>query len=148
MDQKKIISVLSLLLLAASVFAQSNDVIDDVLAQNKLTCGNGAYLTLTAAGMIEDSLTPEEALDVLKQKGWINDSRESSDCMSLGEYSLALMQGFDMKGGIMYSIFKAPRYASRELGYKGYISREPGAYRTLSGAEAISILGQVIRRGE
>ena len=129
------------------VFAQSNNIIDDVLAQEELSCGNGAYLALSASGLIEEAFTPEQALDFLKANGWINEKRQSSDSMSLGEYSLALMRGFEMKGGLMYSIFKAPRYASRELGYKGYISREPGAYRTLTGSEAISILGQVIRRG-
>ena len=146
MDMKKLISLILFVITASFLYSQSNEVIDDVLSQDKLTCGNGAYLALNAAGLIEDDLSPEMALEVLKEKGWIKDKRLSSDVMNLGEYSLALMQGFSMKGGIMYSIFKAPRYASRELGYQGYISREPGAYRTLSGSEAVSILGQLIRK--
>ena len=131
---------------AAVLSAQSNDIIDSVLGQEKLTCGNGAYLALTAAGLIEDDASVDDALMVLKKNNWIGESRSASDEMSLGEYSFALMQGFDIPGGLMYSLFPSARYASRELGYLGYISRDAGAYRSLKGSEAVSILGQILRK--
>ena len=55
------------------------------------------------------------------------------------------MEIFNMKGGIMYTLFPSPRYASRELGFKGYIKSDYGAYRTVSGREAIQILGRILR---
>ncbi|MBN2628352.1 MAG: hypothetical protein JXA95_16930 [Spirochaetales bacterium] len=128
-----------------SLSGQSNEIIDKVLSQEKLTCGYGAYLTLNAAGYVGDEATPEEALSLLQDMGWMKKSKAADDFMSLGEYSLALMQGFSLKGGIMYSLFPAPRYASRELGFKGYIARDSGAYRSLTGNEAISMLSQIIR---
>jgi hypothetical protein len=128
-----------------SLNGQSNDIIDKVLSQEEISCGYGAYLALNAAGYVEDETTPEEALSLLKEMGWMKKTKESDDIMSLGEYSLALMQGFSLKGGLMYSLFPAPRYASRELGFKGYIARDSGAYRSLTGNEAISMLSQIIR---
>ncbi len=127
------------------VFSQSNDLIDETLSQIQLSCGNGAYLALTAAGLISENSTDEEAVSFLKQEGWIGKSRSADEPMTLGEYSLALMKSFSMPGGIMYTIFPSARYASRELGYLGYISKDSGAYRSLSGSEAVSILGQIIR---
>lgn len=143
--EKFVIGVV-LCLSAASVSAQSNDIIDVVLKEQELTCGNGAYLVLTAAGMIDEGVTPAEALAELKELGWIGSGRETDDSMSLGEYSAVIMRSFSMPGGIMYSITKSPRYASRELGYLGYISSDPGAYRTLKGNEALSILGLIVRK--
>ena len=143
---KYFITGILLAVLSLSLSAQSNEIIDTVLSQKNLSCGNGAYLALSGAGLIDQSLSPEEALDSLKDLGWISESRQSGAPMTLGEYSTAVMQGFALKGGLMYTLTKWPRYASRELGFKGYISRDAGAYRTLSGSEAVSILGMVIRR--
>lgn len=145
MKLRKLLVITAFFLTSAALFAQSNEIIDDILGQKALTVENGAYLGLSAAGLIGDDLTPEEALNFLKDEGWIKAKRNSGDEMSLGEYSLVLMKGFSMSGGMMYTIFQSARYASRELGYKGYISRDAGAYRSLSGSEAISIIGQIVR---
>ena len=146
MNTRKNFALVVLFIIGTSLFAQSNEIIDDILSQERLTCANGAYAALTAAGLIADESSPEDAFTYLKDQGWIRQSRQANDEMSLGEYSFALMKGFSMSGGIMYTIFPSPRYASRELGYMGYISRDAGAYRGLGGSEALSILGQVLRR--
>jgi len=141
------ILVLFIFFIGTQLFAQSNEIIDEILVQERLSVENGAYLGLTAAGLIVYDLTPTEALSFLKEKEWIRDNRNPGDEMSLGEYSFILMKGFSMSGGLMYTLFPSPRYASRELGYKGFISRDAGAYRSLSGSEAVSIIGQIVRSG-
>ena len=130
------------------LFAQSNEIIDDVLSQKELSCGNGAYLILTASGKISEDSTTEEALAFLKEKKWIKKDRTIVDAMSLGEYSLAVMKSFSLTGGLMYTLFPSGRYASRELGYKGYIRRDQGAYRSVRGTEAISLIGTIARSME
>lgn len=145
MNNSKYIIILLFILSGICLFAQSNEIIDDILTQEKLSCGNGAYLALTAGRLISDSATREDALIYLQNQGWINNQKEISDEMSLGEYSLAVMKTFRISGGLMYTFFPSARYASRELGYLGYISQDAGAYRKLSGSEAISIIGQITR---
>ena len=145
MDTKKIIISSLFLLAAVIVSAQSNEIIDDILEQDKLSCGNGAYLALSAGGLIPVDSSTEEAAAFMIERGWLSSAKSETDEMSLGEYSLAIMKAFKIKGGLMYTLFPSPRYASRELGYLGYISRDSGAYRTLGGGEAVSILGQILR---
>jgi hypothetical protein len=62
----------------------------------------------------------------------------------LGEYAYILMKAFHMQGGIMYSIFPGPRYASRELAFLEMIPGSASSGRTLSGEEVIRILGNVL----
>lgn len=146
MNIRKLVILAILFISGARLFAQSNEIIDDILSQDRLSCENGAYVVLTATGLVSEESSPEDALAYLKEQGWIGKNRTATDDMSLGEYSLAIMKGFSMTGGLMYTIFPSARYASRELGYSGYISRDAGAYRGLGGSEALSILGQVLRR--
>jgi hypothetical protein len=129
--------------------AQSNKIVDDLLLETTASYGNASYMVLTAAGLIPESAEEEDALAEAVKRGYNPKGKGIYSPISLGEYSHMLMQVFDIGGGIMYSIFPSPRYASRELGFKGYIKRDFGAYRNVSGREAIQILGRILReRGE
>ena len=145
MNMKKILIFTLFSIFSAGIFAQSNDIIDDILKQDYLSCGNGSYLVLTAGNLIADSATVEDALSFSKKQGWISEKISAADKMSLGQYSLAVMKTFKISGGMLYTLFPSARYASRELGYLGYISRDSGSYRNLNGNEAISIIGQIVR---
>ncbi|MDC7125180.1 MAG: hypothetical protein PQJ46_06425 [Spirochaetales bacterium] len=146
MNIRKIVLSSLFAITCAFTYAQSNEVIDEVLVQDKLTYGNGAYLVLTASEIIDESFSLEEAMSAGKEMGWIKDKKQIDAPISLGEYSFLIMKSFDMKGGLFYSIFPSPRYASRELAYQGYISKDSGAYRKLSGQEALSLIGQIVRK--
>ncbi len=145
----KNIMVWSLLLLSASgVFAQSNEIIDEVLLQQELSCGHGAYLVLSASAQEEDAASVEDAWQTLLASPWASGlaaDKEAGDPMSLGEFAYLVMQAYEIPGGLMYRIFPSPRYASRELGFKGIIARDAGAYRNLSGQEALAILSTTAR---
>ena len=134
-----------LLFLPAFLFSQSNDVIDGLLEEEKATYGKAVYMVLSAAEMISEDATADEALTALEQAGWKVKMKAAEEPIQLGTYAYIVMRAFEIKGGIMYTLFPGPRYASRELGFKGYIKRNAGAYRTLSGREALRILGRVLQ---
>lgn len=50
------------------------------------------------------------------------------------------MKAFGINGGLMYSIFPGPRYAFRELVYKGIITRNTNPGGRLSGTNALRII--------
>jgi hypothetical protein len=133
------------LILPALLFPQSNHIIDQLLQEEKATYGKAAYLVFTAAGTLREEESEEEAMKELEKAGLKPGDAGPEDPISLGRYSYLIMRAFSMGGGLFYSLFPSPRYASRELGFKGYIREDSGAYRTLTGREAIAILGRVLR---
>ncbi|RKX76661.1 MAG: hypothetical protein DRP87_11260 [Spirochaetes bacterium] len=130
--------------LVFSMPAQSNAVLDSLLEEEKATWGKCSYLVLSAAGIIPEDASEEDAMRTIMERGWQRREKATDEPIKLGRYSFLIMQAFDLKGGIMYTIFRSPRYASRELGFKGFIRGDSGAYRTLTGEEAVRILGRVL----
>jgi hypothetical protein len=133
-----------LLFLPTFLFSQSNAVIDGLLEEEKATYGKAVYMVLSAAELIAEDATAEEALSALEKTGWKVKMKPAEEPIQLGTYAYIVMRAFEIKGGLMYTLFPGPRYASRELGFKSYIKRDAGAYRTLSGREALRILGRVM----
>ncbi len=141
------IGFLAVLLLALSLSiagAQSNDTLDRVLAEEQLTYGSAAYLAATATALAEDDTAPDQVPQILEQKGGGLAGKTASDPIDLGEYSFLLMQTFELPGGMMYRIMPGPRYAVRELAFRGVIPSPafPGA--SITGLEAVRILEQVL----
>ena len=135
---------IGLLLAAGSLWGQSNELLDVLFEEPEATLEQAAYLVLTASGRIPDDSSPAEAAASLRDQGWTVPERSADEPLTLGEYSYLLMQAFELKGGVMYRIFPGPRYAGRELAYLKLIRADTSPYRTLSGEEAIGILGRLL----
>ncbi len=130
------------------VFSQSDELIDNLLNERYAEFGKAAYLVLAGANLISSdaSVTKagKEAIAFLKNSGWHIRIQNPDSAMSLGEYAYIIMRAFKIKGGIMYTIFPCPRYASRELYYLGFITGSKDPFRKISGEEAVSILQSVL----
>lgn len=152
MKRKTIVQILLFgavhLFLPALLFPQSNHIIDQLLQEEKATHGKAAYLVFTAAGMMREEESEDEAMKELGGAGLNTGGAGPEEPITLGKYSYLIMRAFSMGGGLFYSLFPSPRYASRELGFKGYIRGDSGAYRNLTGREAVAILGRVLRNRE
>ena len=128
--------------------AQSNEVLDAVLAQPSLSYASAAYLVGTASGHLADTVAPEDAVSQLEQAGLGIPGRKADDPVSLGDFSYMLTRAFGIHGGIMYTILPGPRYATRELAYLDIISGPAKPGMTLPGERALRILEQVIHSRE
>lgn len=128
--------------------AQSNEVLDNVLAQASLSYANAAYLVGTAAGRVPETATPEEAVPQLEQAGWGLPGRGASDAVTLGDFSFMLTRAFDIHGSLMSWILPSPRYATRELAYLDIISGPAKPGMSLSGDRALRMLERVLNRKE
>lgn len=139
-----LIGGLMLFLALSQSAAQSNETMDQFLEQEKASCGHSAYMILTAVGLLDEEASVEEALAVLAETEVKGPSGPANETITLGEYSYLLMQALEIEGGLMYRLFPGPRYAARELKYLDLIPGESSPRRSLSGAEAVQILGRAL----
>jgi hypothetical protein len=124
--------------------SQSNQLLDQILAQPRLSFGQAAYLLLTAAQKLPEQSSPEQAAEALASSGWKVKGRPAEEPITIGEYSYLLMQAFGIRGGLFYHLFPGPRYAARELAYRRLIKGKAYPGRPLSGEEAVYMLGAVM----
>lgn len=104
----------------STAWAQSNQMIDALLAQKPAEVGHTAYLVLTAANLIPESATAEQALSTAQERGWVSNRAQTTDPTTFGVLSFLLMEAFEESGGLMYRFFPGPRYAAREVAHQGW----------------------------
>lgn len=142
--KKLALLVLFLSLIAGLAGAQSNNVIDLILGQDNATAASAAYVTLAAAGSIDDMTSPEEAFGLAARNGWLSEETESDDPITFGAFSHLLMQSFGKGGGLMYLIFPGPRYAAREVVYRGWSAEDKGPNEPISGEFMLRVTGNFL----
>ena len=130
------------------LMAQSNKVLDAVLGEASLSYANAAYLVVTAAGSVPDTITPEDAVPQLEKAGWGLPGRGPDDAVTLGDFSYILTRAFGVPGGLGYWVLPGPRYATRELAYLDIISGPAKPGMSLSGERALRILERMLDRRE
>jgi hypothetical protein len=141
--------VLALLLFSAlCIPAQSNDVLDRILAEEQLTYASAAYLLLVATGKAVEETSPTQAVARAEQEGIALKGVSAAEGLSIGQYSFMLMRAFQLTGGIMYRIVPGPRYAAREMEYAGVIQGPAIPGMALSGNEALRMLERVLHSRE
>jgi hypothetical protein len=124
--------------------AQSNALIDDFLAEESASFGKAVYFVMAASAIIAEDSSLEGAVNALEARGWLAKGKKPDESITLGEYSLLIMKAMDIRGGIMYRIFPRPRYAARELDYLGFIVGKSHPGRSISGEEALRMLGRIL----
>ncbi|GHU25475.1 hypothetical protein FACS1894164_14920 [Spirochaetia bacterium] len=116
--------------------------LDLLLATEKINYGMAARFVLPAAGILPERTTQAEAFASAQERGWL--SVQSDEPATLKGISLLIMQAFDVKGGIMYSIFHSQRYAYREMVYKQLIQGTTDPDMPVPGEFLIRMLGNVV----
>ena len=148
MKRTAIITAALVLLGGTALVAQSNEVIDQLLAREIADFGSSVYMVLGAGELIEESATIREAFSKFQALGWRLQSKAIDDPLTIGELSYLIMRSLDLSGGLMYTIYPSPRYAFRELVYKNVISKQTAPRTVVSGEEVLRYLGAVLRMGE
>lgn len=145
--KKRSLSVAIVLLFLFCVqhgFAQSNELVDSLLDEEQATMGNVAYLVFLAADVAQEDWSVERSVEELRSRGWGFENVDTKTVVDLGSLSFIIMQTFEMKGGIMYSILPGKRYAAKELVYLGFVPGRKSPYRPVSGQEVTHILGRTL----
>ena len=118
-----------------------------IFGEKKLTWSSSAYLVLTANGTMASDNTPEYCFSILQRLGWVVHStpaRLPKDKISVADFCFLLTQAFRWEGGWWYSWFPGPGTAFRELLWAGFLPQATDPDDTLTGAQAVNLLRQVL----
>jgi len=154
LSMKKYIFFL-LCMLAVQAFAQEEPAqlvpksqstaaeIETLLSAKKITYAQASRFILEAANVLVTD-NHEEAFNYAVQQNWLPKKVASNDSAKLDNISLLLMQSFNTRGGIMYSITKKPHYAYRELTYLNVIRNRSDPSMFVSGEQLLYYVNRIL----
>ena len=137
---KKMMVILFALFLSFSAYAQSADVITDILETEKVTFGQASYITAVQLNLVGEKASFEESVNALYEKGFIQKRVESDSPISALELAFFYSKLWNIKGGLMFRLTKgSPRYVYKQFQADGVISLDLDPSSNISGAKALSI---------
>ena len=144
---KKKLSVLFVLLLGITLYAQSADVITEMLDSKQATFGQVCYIAAVQKNLVKETASYEDAVQVLFENGIIPNSEDAQAPVPLVDIAYIYSQLWPVEGGLMFRLTKgSPRYAFRQFQSDGILSRpyEPSDF--VSGAKALSIYTACVKK--
>ena len=121
--------------------------IDALLGTRFLTYEQAIWLILRVADL-QDIKSSEDAFKYAVSKKWLPDNTKPKDRARLDSVSVVIMKSFKLKGGIMYTFSKNPRYAYRELLYRNVINGRVDPRMRVSGEQLLYYIHNVLARQE
>jgi hypothetical protein len=123
------------LLFINPIQAQTADRIERLLEQETVSYQEAALLVMEASGRLDpaSNTKSEDAFSFARARGWLTANTKAGDKVNLKDLSLLVMQAFDIKGGLFYTIFNNPHYAYRILVYHNIIQGRADPLMYVSG---------------
>jgi hypothetical protein len=137
---------LLLLFVLSGLSAQTAAELEALLESPSVSWAQGAAFVLRAAEAEDRALSPFQAFELARERGYVPRSITADDPLSLGGLSLLIMRSFNLKGGFMYSLFHGSRYACRELISLRIIGGKTDPAGPVSGDRLLYILGAALSR--
>lgn len=134
---KKIITIITMLFLSLSIFAQSDEILDILYDQDNAQTIYTSLLVLQAAGVLDLDADVDETRSFLESKTWGNTVLEDKEYISAGSFSLLVMESFNLSHGIVYNFLPTKRYALKELVFKKLILGNPYPNDTMSSFDVV-----------
>jgi hypothetical protein len=132
---------------AGALYSQTAEEMDILLETQVLTYGQAVSLSFAAVDILGD-LPVEDAFALAQSRGWVPKDSGSMYPVKFDKAAFLLMQAFQLPGGLLYRLFPGPRYAYRELVYRGVFQGQPDPSLSLTGEEFINILGRLLDLAE
>ena len=123
-------------------FAQSADVVTDILKSDEATYGQVCYLSAIHQGIISEDASYEDAVNALLNRGQIPENVGAYDSVFMANLAFIYVQIWpNIKGGLMFSLTNgSPRYAFKKLKSDGVIPENTDPKAVVSGTDALNIL--------
>ncbi|MDR1058006.1 MAG: OmpA family protein [Treponema sp.] len=112
---------------------------DILLETEAVSFGQAARFVLDTANQIDPG-SASGAFALARQKGWLPEKAQEDGSIRTGELSFLIMNAFDMQGSFLYRLFPGPRYAFRELDYRGLLPGRRDPALRVSGEGLLRIL--------
>jgi hypothetical protein len=98
--------------------------------------------------ILADGSDPHTAYDArvadARARGWVGSSwnEPAGLAMQRGTLAAAVARIVELRGGVMYSLFPGPRYATRELISRGMIPPGSSENQAITGLEYLGVIGR------
>ena len=142
----KLTLALTLFFSASTLMAQTAAELDNLLQTETVTTAQACRFVMGAAGVLSPALSGSQAettaYETALSNRWVKSGQD--EAISLQETAFLMMNVFQLKGGLMYSVFHNPRYAYREMVYQRLIPGRTNSTLKISGTKFLQILGRVL----
>jgi hypothetical protein len=135
------------LVLPAFLSAQTGQRIEELLRRDAVSYEQASQFVLEAAD-VRGSISQTEAFRYASDQKWLPGNASGGDDAELGGVALLIMKAFDLKGGMLYTLFQNPHYAYRELEYKSIIQGRTDPGMRVSGDFLLFTVGEVLSMTE
>lgn len=142
MSMKKFIFSIIVLLCGGFIFAQSAEVVTEILNTKAVTYGQVCYLSAVQQGLVSDDATYDQAIKALKISEKKVKRYDADDKIKLEDLAYIYVRMWPKaKGGFMYFFSGgSPRYSFKLLKNKGIILSYGEPDQHVTGQEALNIL--------
>ena len=131
---KKAILTLILTAILIPAFSQDADAMTELLSKKSATLIDLSYLVASELGM---EVTPFEAYTYCDRFGSFGFTEPAGTPLTAKAVSNFLMMNYGLSGGILWSTFKSPRYAWKELKNAGFWKKGMDPDTVLSGRDIV-----------
>jgi len=134
-NAKKLAAVFAVIFFCAAgdaAFSQTAEEMDGLLSAESVTYEQAAWFILRAVETPGIS-NPAAAFNYAASRRWLPAKAAPDSRAKLNGIALLIMQSGDLKGGLMYTLTKSPRYAYRELRYLNIIQGRTDPQMAVSG---------------
>jgi len=122
---KRVLIILILIQFCGGVFAQSNEILDELYKNDDAKTNYVSLIVLQAAGILDDQATVDDATTYLESYKWGETVLNDGEFITTGSFSLLVMEAFNLPHGLIYNIFPNRRYALKEMVYREFILGSP-----------------------
>jgi len=127
-----------------SASAQTAEIMDRIIATPALSVSQAAYLVFVASGKLAEDASPDQAFTLFQEMNWIDAQGDPGRVLKACEYAYLLTRSYGLTGGLLASVIPGPRYAYRDLVFRGLFAARGDPDEPLTGVEAVRILGKVM----
>lgn len=126
------------------VSAQTAEIMDRIIATPAISVSQAAYLVFVASGKLAEDATADQAFTLFEEMNWIESNGDPGRALKASEYAYLLTRSYGLSGGLLSALLAGPRYAYRDLVFRGVFAARGDPDQPVSGVEAVRILGKVM----
>ena len=145
MLKKRLTSIL-FFFTALSLSAQTAARIEELLQTEAVNYRQAAQFVLEAADVLGVNMSPDAGFRNAAGRQWLPKKVASNDTANVQGVCLLIMRSFDIKGGFLYSLFKNPHFAYREMIYQNILQDRIDPDKAVSGELLLFLVNRVLSR--
>ena len=142
-----ILHTTALLFFTFSLFPQTAERLEWLLEQERVSYAQAALFVLEAAEHIAPSeqLSPDDAFSYAQENNLLPANVQENYAVNLKGLSFLVMQAFDIKGGVFYSITKSQHHAYRELVHRSIIQGRADPLMYINGDQLLFTINRALQ---